>query len=93
MTKNLKKTRDLMFKRCHELLSAAVCYLNQMQNAIDLDYDEEAERKRLMLFQRIADSYMWLNSDYIRDMDMASDFEICSALFKEVYTMFYNFKF
>lgn len=64
-----------------------------MQNAIDLDYDEEAERKRLMLFQRIANSYMWLNSDYIRESDMATDFEICSALYKEVYTMFYNFKF
>lgn len=51
MNKNLKKTREMMFKRCSALLSDAVSYLNQMQNAIDVNYIENEERNRLLLFQ------------------------------------------
>lgn len=93
MNKNLKKTRDYMFKRCNDLLSATMSYLNQMQNAIDVNYDEKEERKRFELFQRCAEIYNWLNYAYIHDNDMAQEFELCAAIYREVYTMFYNFKF
>lgn len=93
MNKNLKKTRENMFKRCNELLSAAMSELNQMQNAIDVNYNENEERQRYELFQRIADAYNWLNYAYIHELDMAAEFEISAAILKEVYTMFYNFKF
>lgn len=81
-----------MFKRCNELLSAAMCELNQMHNAIDLDYNEDEERKRFELFRRIADIYNWVNYAYIHDMSMAQEFELCAAIFKEVYVMYYDFE-
>lgn len=93
MKKNLKKTREMMFKRCSALLSGAVSYLNQMQNAIDVNYIENEERNRLLLFKEIADIYNWLNYSYIHDMDMADEFKLCADVFQRVYTLFYNFKF